>query len=119
MVQRQPLHHLKHALQIFTNASKGWDTHLSEQTARGTWSFPESKLHKLPGTEGSFFGPERVQRPLREQHSAHSHRQQHSGCLHKQRRGDEVGASVYHSVENPDLVCQKAGYSQSPTFQAG
>ena len=41
----QPLHPLKHALQIFTDASKeGRGTHLDEHTARGTWSLPESKL---------------------------------------------------------------------------
>ena len=35
----QPLHPRKHALQIFTDASKeGWGTHLNERTARGTWS---------------------------------------------------------------------------------
>ena len=42
----QPLHPLKHALQIFTGASKeGWSAHLDEHTARETWSLPESKLH--------------------------------------------------------------------------
>ena len=42
----QPLHPIKHALQIFTEASKeGWGAHLNEHTARGTWSLPESKLH--------------------------------------------------------------------------
>ena len=42
----QPLHPLKHALQIFTDASKeGWGAHLNELTARGTWSLPESKSH--------------------------------------------------------------------------
>ena len=42
----QPLHPIKHAIQIFTDASKeGWGTHLNEHTARGTWSLPESKLH--------------------------------------------------------------------------
>ena len=42
----QPLHPLKHALQIFTDASKeGWGAHLDEYTARGTWSLPESMLH--------------------------------------------------------------------------
>ena len=42
----QPLHPIKHALQIFTDASKeGWGSHLNECTARGTWSLPESKLH--------------------------------------------------------------------------
>ena len=35
----------KHALQIFTDASKeGWGAHLNERTARGSWSLPESKL---------------------------------------------------------------------------
>ena len=42
----QPLHPLKHALQIFTDASKeGWGAHLDEHTARGQWSLPKSKLH--------------------------------------------------------------------------
>ena len=42
----QPLHAIKHALQIFTDASKeGWGAHLNEHTARGSWSLPESKLH--------------------------------------------------------------------------
>ena len=46
MLQGQPLYPLKHALQIFTDASKeGWGAHLIEHTARGTWSLPESKLH--------------------------------------------------------------------------
>ena len=45
-LQGQPLHPLKHALQIFTDASKeGWGAHLNERTARGSWSVPESKLH--------------------------------------------------------------------------
>ena len=42
----QPLYPIKHALQIFTDASKeGWGAHLNEHTARGSWSLPESKLH--------------------------------------------------------------------------
>ena len=46
MLPGPPLHPLKHALQIFTDASKeGWGAHLNEHTARGTWSLPESKLH--------------------------------------------------------------------------
>ena len=36
----------KHALQLFTDASKeGWDTHLNDHTTRGSWPLPESKLH--------------------------------------------------------------------------
>ena len=46
VLQGQPLHPLKHALQIFTDASKeGWGAHLGEHTERGSWSVPESKLH--------------------------------------------------------------------------
>ena len=46
VLQGQPLHPVKHALQIFTDASKeGWGAHLKELTARGSWSVPESKLH--------------------------------------------------------------------------
>ena len=42
----QSLHPIKHALQIFTDASKeGWGAHINERTARGSWSLPESKLH--------------------------------------------------------------------------
>ena len=42
----QPLHPLKHALQIFTDASKeGWGAQLNEHISRGNWSLPESKLH--------------------------------------------------------------------------
>ena len=46
VITGQPLHPLKHALQIFTDESKeGWGAHLNEHMARGSWSLPESKLH--------------------------------------------------------------------------
>ena len=46
VLQGQPLHPVRHALQIFTDASKeGWGAHLNEFTARGFCSVPESKLH--------------------------------------------------------------------------
>ena len=42
----QPLHPIKHALQIFTDASKeGWGARLNERAARGSWSPPESRRH--------------------------------------------------------------------------
>ena len=42
----QPLHPIKHTLQIFTDASiEGWGAHLNEHTAGGTGSLPGSKLH--------------------------------------------------------------------------
>ena len=42
----QPLHSIKHALQMFTDASiEGWGAHLDEHFARATWSPPGSKLY--------------------------------------------------------------------------
>ena len=42
----QPLHPLRHALQVFTDASKeGWGAHLGDFTESGSWSVPESQLH--------------------------------------------------------------------------
>ena len=41
----QPLHPLKHALQIFTDASRGVGHSFNKHMARGSWSLPESKLH--------------------------------------------------------------------------
>ena len=46
MLQGQPIHPIKHTLQVFTEASKeGWGAHLNKRTARGYWSLPESKPH--------------------------------------------------------------------------
>ena len=42
----QPLHPVKHVLQVFTHASKeGCHAHLYEHTVSRNWSLPESKLH--------------------------------------------------------------------------
>ena len=107
----QPLHTLKHALQIFIDVSKeGWGTHLNELTARGTWSLPESKLHTI-GAKTGLAGPKRVPRPLLEQHSTGS--QHNSGCLYPQGRRDEVGLPVCPTVENSVLMYQETGNSQS------
>ena len=116
MLPGQPLHPLKHALQIFTDASKEWwGAHLNERTARGTWKVPPRKqiAHKPFGTKSSLSGPKRVPRPLLQQHSTGSHRQHNSGCLYQQGRGDEVGLTVCPTVENPVLVHQETGNSQS------
>ena len=46
MLRGQPLHALRHALQVFTDASnEGWGAHLGEAIAKGVWSEPESHLH--------------------------------------------------------------------------
>ena len=46
VLKGQPLHPIKYALQMFTDASKeGWGAHLDEHIARGDWSLPESNMH--------------------------------------------------------------------------
>ena len=110
----QPLHPLKHALQIFTDASKeGWGAYLDEHTARGQWSLPESKLHiNHLGAESSISSSKRVSNPSLQQYSVGSYRQHNSGCLYQQRRGDEIGLSVCPTVENSVLVHQAASNPQ-------
>ena len=110
----QTLHPLKHALQIFTDASKeGWGAHLDEHTARGTWSLSESKLHI------NYLELKAVFLALKEFQSF---------CCNKtvliatdnttvvayinKEGGDEIGLPVCPTVENPFLVHQEAGHSQ-------
>ena len=46
VLRGQPLHPMRHALQVFTDASnEGWGAHLGDYIARGVWSEPESRLH--------------------------------------------------------------------------
>ena len=71
--------------------------------------------HKPLGTKCGVPGLKRVQRPCLEQQSSGGHRQHNSGCLYKQRRGDEIGPSVCPSVKNPDLVHHETDNSQSLT----
>ena len=72
VLQGQPLHLLKHALQIFTDATKeGWGGHLNEHTARGTWSRKQA-AYKLFGTKSSLLSPKRVPRPLLRQDGSYS-----------------------------------------------
>ena len=111
----QPLHPIKHALQIFTVASKeGWGAHLNERTARGSWSPPESRLHinYLELKELSF---ERVPRPLYRQDSTCGNRQHYSGVIHKQGRRHEVRPTLCSTMENLGLVYQEASDFQSLT----
>ena len=97
----QPLHPLKHALQIFTDASKeGWGAHLNEHMARGNWSLPESKLHiNYLELKAVLLALKEFQ-TLYQQYSPHSYRQHYSGCLHKQGRGNEVGPTVPYCGES-------------------
>ena len=92
----QPLHPIKHALQIFTGASKeGWGAHLNEYTAQGTWSLPETKLHiNYLELKAVFSSLKRITGPLCRQDSSCSNRQHHSGVIHKQGRRHEVGPTL-------------------------
>ena len=86
----QPLHPLKHALQIFTDASKeGWSAHLNERTARGTWSVPESKLHINHLELKAVF---LALKEFQDLCATDSHRQHNSGCLYQQSGGMKSGS---------------------------
>ena len=113
----QPLHPIKHALQIFTDASKeGWGARVNECTARGTWSLPGTKLHiSYLELKAVFLVLKRVPRPLHTQNSICRDRQHHSGVIQKQGRRYEVGPTSGSTMENLDLVHQKLSDPQSPT----
>ena len=116
VLQGQPLHPLKHALQIFTDTSKeGWGAHLNEHTARGSWSVPESKLHINYLELKAVFLALREFQDLCKQYSASGRRQYNSGGLHKQRRRHEVRPTLCPAMENPDLVYQEASDTKSST----
>ena len=86
MHQGQPLHLIKYALQILTDASRRASAHLGEQgehTVRGTWSLAEASYTKCLEPRWSF-GPKGVPRPLLEPYCYHSYRQHHGGCLFKE-----------------------------------
>ena len=112
----QPLHPIKHALQIFTDASKeGWGAHLNERTARGSWSIPESKLHINYLELKAVLLALRVQRSLYRPDSTGGNRQHYRCLLHKEGGRHEVGPTLCPSLENPDLVYQTPSNTQSPT----
>ena len=109
----QPLHPLKHALQIFTDASKEvWGTHLNERTARGTWSVPGSKLHINHLELKAVFLALKEFQDLCSNNIVLVATDNNSGCLYQQRRGDEVGLPACPTVENSVLVHQETGNPQ-------
>ena len=103
----QPLHPIKHALQVFTHASKeGWGAHVNEHTAR------KQAAYKLPGTKGSLSSLKRVSRPLHRQGSTcATNNTTVVSYINK-----ELGMkSVCPTMENLDLVYQISSNSKSPT----
>ena len=112
----QPLHLVKHALQIFTHkaSTEGWGAHLNERTAKGAWSLStKQSAYQLPRTRGSFSSFKSVPRPLSTQDGTGSKRQHHSGVTHKQGRRHEFGATLCFTMENLVLVHQKSSNSQA------
>ena len=108
VITGQPLHPLKHALQIFRRIQKRVGRSLKQAHGKGKLvSSRKQTAHKLPRVKGSLSGLKRILGPLYQQHSPHGYRQHYSGCLHKQGRGNEVGPHVCPAMENTDLVYQK------------
>ena len=68
--------------------------------------------HKPFRAKSSFSSSKRVSKSLLQQDSTDSYRQQDSGCLYQQRKGDEIGFSLCPIVENSVLVYQEAGDPQ-------
>ena len=114
VLRGQPLHPVKHALQLFTDASKeGWGAHLNEHTARRDWSLPESKLHiNLLELKAIFLALKRFQK-LCQNNVVLIARQHYSGDICKQGRRHEIRTSMCPSLEDYDLVYQKSGHPQS------
>ena len=112
MLLGQPLHHLKHALQIFTDASKeGWGAHLDEHTARGTWSLPESKLHINHLELKAVFLALNEFRTLvcNKTVLIATGNTTVVAYINKEGGADEFGITVCPTVENPVLMYQTAG----------
>ena len=111
----QPLHPLKHALQIFTDASKeGWAAHLNERTARGTWSLPESKLHiNHLELKAVFLALKEFQDLCCNNIVLVATDNTTVVAYINKEGGDEIGLPVCPTVEDPVLVHQETGNSQS------
>ena len=61
MLEGQPLHLLKYALQILSDASRRASAHLGEHTVRGTWSLPEASYTKSIWDQGSLLAVKEFQ----------------------------------------------------------
>ena len=114
MLSGQPLHPLKHALQIFTDTSKeGWGAHLNERTARGTWSLPESKLHiNHLELKAVFLALKEFQDLCSNNIVLVATDNTTVVAYINKEGGDEIGLPMCPTVENPVLVHQETGNSQ-------
>ena len=115
VVPGQPLHPLKHALQIFTDASKeGWGAHLNEHTASGTWSLPVSKLQiNHLELKAVFLALKEFQNLCCNKTVLVATDNTKVVAYINKEAGDEIGLSVCPTVENTVLVYQETSNSQS------
>ena len=86
VLQGQPLHPIKHALYRHIKRRVRHSLKLAHCKGNLVTSRKQA-AHTLSGTKDGLSSPHRVLSPLLEQHSCHSYRQHHSGCLHKQGGG--------------------------------
>ena len=112
---RQTITPPSHAMQIFTDASKeGLGTHLGEHTARGIWSLPESKLHiNYLELKAVFLALKKIQDLCWNQIVLIV--TDNTTVVAYINKGDEFWPSVCPTMDNPDLVLQEMGDSQSLT----
>ena len=110
------LHPLKHALQIFTDASKeGWGAHLNERTARGHWSVPESKLHINYLELKAVFLALREFQDLCINNIVLVATDNTTVVAYINKEGGMRSGPLCLAIENPDLVYQETSNTESPT----
>ena len=115
VLKGQPLHPLRHAVQIFTDASKeGWGAHLGDFTASGTWSVPESKLHiNFLELKAVLLALKRFQQLV--QGKVVDCRQHYSCGIHQQGGRYEVRFTLCPSLAAPMLVQSQANSTEGQT----
>ena len=112
----QPLHPIKHALQIFRRIKRKVGRSLRRaHCQRDLVTTRKQAAYKLFGIKGSVSSLKRVPKPLCRQDSSCGNRQHYSSFIHKQRRRHEVGHTLCPAMENLDLVYQTSSNSKSST----
>ena len=115
VLQGQPLHPLKRALQIFTDTSKeGWGSPWRTYHKRFLVGTRKQTPHKLSGVKGSLSSPKGVPTSLYGQNCPGGHGQYNSSSLHQQGGGHEIRPTLCPSMENLDLVYQPPNNAKSP-----
>ena len=110
VLQGQPLHPLKHALQIFTaHQKKGWAL-TSGKHCKGNLVPRRKQVAHKSGTKAVFLVLKEFQ-DLCSNNVILIATDNTTVVAYVNKEGDEVGPSVCPSAESPDLVLQKTGHS--------